>query len=97
MLVSCQPRYKEENIARLLWYSIDIVAVQEWRFLKYGDGYKWFGKPRTSQRSQRGEGGVGFLLRECLVSEVEFITTVESVSMKVRGRLALYIGCVYIV
>ena len=56
---------------------------------------------RTSQRSQRGEGGVGFLVRECLVSEVEFITTVayeESVWMKVRGergRSALYIGCVY--
>ena len=60
------------------------------------NNYKWFGKPRTSQRSQRGEGGVGFLLRECLVSEVEFITTVayeESVWMKVwgeRGKLALY-------
>ena len=24
------------------------------------DGYKWFGKPRSSQTSQRGEGGVGF-------------------------------------
>ena len=55
----------------------------------------------TSQRCQRGEGGVGFLLRECLVREEEFITTVvyeESVWMKVRderGRLVLYIGCVY--
>ena len=44
---------------------------------------------------------VGFLLRECLVSEVEFITMVayeESVWMKVRGKrgkLALCIGCVY--
>ena len=35
-----------------------------------------FGKPRTSQKSQRGEGGVRFLVVECLVSEVEFITTV---------------------
>ena len=32
-----------------------------------------FGKPRSSQTSQRGEGGVGFLVCECLVSEVEFI------------------------
>ena len=41
------------------------------------------------------------MVRECLVSEVEFFTKVayeESVWMKVwgeRGRLALYIGCVY--
>ena len=41
------------------------------------------------------------MVRECLVSEVELITAVmhkESVWMKVRGergRLALYIGCVY--
>ena len=40
-------------------------------------------------------------MRECLVSEVEFITSVEyeeSVWMKVRGargRSALYVGCVY--
>ena len=50
------------------------------------DGYRWFGKPCTSQRSQRGEGGVGFLVRECLVSEVELITAVaheERVWMKV--------------
>ena len=65
------------------------------------EGYKWFGKPRNNQTSQRGEGGGGFLVRECLVSEVEFITSVryeESVWMKVRGergRSALYIGCVY--
>ena len=44
------------------------------------------------------EGGVGFLVRECLVSEVEFITAVaheESVWMKVREGWPLYIGCVY--
>ena len=85
--------------------SIDIVAVLEpWEkedFKIDVDGYKWFGKPRTTQRSQRGEGGVGFLVHECLVSEVEFITMVayeDSVWMKVwgeRGGLALYIGCVY--
>ena len=97
---------KQKEIADLLaCNSIDIVAVQEsWEKEDSKidvDGYKWFGKPRTSQRSQRGEGGVGFLVRECLVSEVEFITMVayeESVWMKVRGergRLALYIGCVY--
>ena len=49
------------------------------------EGYKWFGKPRGNQKSQ---GGVGFLMLECLVDEVEFITDVhyeESVCMKVRG------------
>ena len=60
--------------------ACDIVAVQElWEKEDFKidiDGYKWFGKPRSSQRSQRGEGGVGFLVCECLVSEVEFITAV---------------------
>ena len=27
-------------------------------------------KPCSNQNSHRGEGGVGFLVRECLVSEV---------------------------
>ena len=51
------------------------------------DGYKWFGKPHKDQSNPRGEGGVGFLIRECLVDEVEFVSTVkyeESVWMKVR-------------
>ena len=30
-----------------------------------------------TKNSRRGEGGVGFLVRECLVSEVEFITSME--------------------
>ena len=100
----CSEATQNEIYELLTCTSIDIVAVQEsWEKDSkiHVDGYKWFGKPRASQRSQRGEGGVGFLVRECLVSEVEFITTVvyeESVWMKVRGewrRLALYIGCVY--
>ena len=85
--------------------SIDVVAGQEsWEREDTRievEGYKWFGKPRSNQNSRRGEGGVGFLVRECLVSDVEFITSVEyeeSVWMKVRGgrgRSALYVGCVY--
>ena len=64
------------------------------------EGYKWFGKPCISQSSQRGEGGVGFLVHGCLVNEIEFISSVtyeESMWMKVhgeRGRSALNIGCV---
>ena len=44
---------------------------------------------------------IGFLVRKCLVNEVEYINTVkyeESVWIKLRserGREALYIGCVY--
>ena len=40
-------------------------------------GYKWLGKPRKIQNSKRGEGGVGFLIRECLLAEVEFITNIN--------------------
>ena len=37
-------------------------------------GSKWLGKPRKIQNSKREEEGVGFLIRECLLAEVEFIT-----------------------
>ena len=60
------------------------------------EGYKWFGKPCSNQNSQRGEGGVGFLVHGCLVNKIEFVTSVkydESVWMKVPS--ALYIGCVH--
>ena len=40
-------------------------------------GYKWLGKPRKIQNSKRGEVGVGFLIRECLLAEVEFITNIN--------------------
>ena len=59
------------------------------------DGYKW---PCIDQNSRRGEGGVGFLVRECIAEEMEFIRDVrykESVWMKVRGKEALYLCCVY--
>ena len=85
--------------------DIDVVAGQEsWEKEDSRinvDGYKWFEKPRSSQTSQRGEGGVGFLVRESLVSEVEFISQVkfdESLLFKLRGergRGALFVGCVY--
>ena len=86
--------------------NIDVVAGQEsWEKEDSRinvDEYKWFGKPCDVQNSQRGERGVGFLVHDCLVNEVEFVGEVklcrESVWMKVRGergRSALYIGCVY--
>ena len=76
---------KQKEIGELLTKnSIDVVADQEsWEREDTTievEGYKCFGKPRS------GEGGVGSLVRECLVSEVEFITSMEyeeSVWMKV--------------
>ena len=84
--------------------NLDVVAVQESRernSFTDVDGLKWFGKPRNNQTSSTREGGVGFLVCECLVDEVEFISKVkyeESVWMKVHGgigRETLYIGCVF--
>ena len=102
----CSDRKQKEIGELLAKHNLDVVAGQEsWEKEETRiavEGYKWFGKPRIKQNSPRGEGGVGFLVRECLVNEVEFINTVkyeESVWMKIRsekGREALYIGCVYI-
>ena len=44
--------------------------------------------------NKTSQGGVGFLVRECLISEVEFITSVRIKVWGERGRSALYIGCV---
>ena len=73
---------KQKEIGELLTKnSIDVVTGQEsWEREDTRievEGYKWFGKTRSNQNSRRGEGGVGFLVRECLVSEVEFITSEE--------------------
>ena len=97
---------KQKKIGKLLAkHNLDVVAGQEsWEKAETRidvEGYKWFGKCSIKQKSPRGERRVGFLVRECLVNEVEFINTVkyeESVWMKIRserGREALYIGCVY--
>ena len=86
--------------------NIDIVAGQEsWEKEDTRisvEGYNWFGKPRSNQNSQRGEGGIGILVCDCMVNEVEFITSVkyvESVWTTVRGergRSALFACCVYL-
>ena len=101
----CSEREQKEISEVLNRVKVDIVAGQEtWERkdkVVNVDGYKWFGKPRTDQNSRRGEGGVGFLVRECVAEEVEFIRDVrykESVWMKVRGgrgKEALYLCCVY--
>ena len=103
--VLCSDRKQKEVGELLAKHNLDVVAGQEsWEKEETRiavEGYKWFGKPPIKQNSPRGDGGVGFLVRECLVNEVEFINTVkyeESVWMKIRserGREALCIGCVY--
>ena len=81
--------------------NIDVVGQESWEKEESSvnvEGYKRFGKPRTSQNSQRV---VDFLVCDCLVNEVEYISSVkyaESVWMKVRGgrgRSALFVVCVY--
>ena len=53
-----------EVLNKLMW---DIVASQEsWE--RKGSvievqGYKWLGKPPKIQNNKKGEGGVGFLIR----------------------------------
>ena len=60
--------------------SKDIVADQEsWEKEDTRisvEGYKWFGKARSYQNSQRGEGGVGFLVHDCLANSRNSITVV---------------------
>ena len=98
--------HKRKEVGELLKVNnINVVAGQEsWEKEDSRinvDEYKWFGKPSDVQNGWRGEGGVGFLVHNCLINEVEFVGEVkyaESVWMKVRGergRSALYIGCVY--
>ena len=73
----CSDRKQKEIGELLAKHNLDVVAGQEsWEKEETRidvEGYKWFGKPRIKQNSPRGEGGVGFLVRECLVNEVEAI------------------------
>ena len=70
----CSERKQKEVGQVLEKLNLDVVAGQEsWErdgSVVSVDGYKWFGKPRNNQKSLRGEGGVGFLVRECLVDEL---------------------------
>ena len=103
----CSDRKQKEIGELLAKHNLDVVAGQE----SWGkeetridvEGYKWFGKPRIKQNSPRWEEGVVFLVRECLVNEVEFINTVKyegSVWMKIRSergrdRSTVHRMCVY--
>ena len=60
----CSERKQKEVRKLLVDNNIDIVAGQEsWEKEDSKievEGYKWLGKPRNCQNSQRGEGEVGF-------------------------------------
>ena len=63
---------KQKELGELLKVNnIDVVAGQEsWEKEDSRinvDGYKWFGKPYDVQNTEREGGGVGFLVRNCLV------------------------------
>ena len=68
----CSERKQKEVRELLVKNNIDVLAGQEsWEREDTRinvEGYKWFGKPRGKQNSRRGEGGVVFLVRECLVN-----------------------------
>ena len=74
----CSERKQKEISEVLNRVKADIVAGQEtWERkdkVVNVDGYKW---PRIDQNSRRGEGGVGFLVRDCIAEEVEFIRDVR--------------------
>ena len=105
-LSSLCSRRKQKEVSEVLnKVKLDIVAAEEsWE--REGSvievqGYMWLGKPRKIQNSKRGEGGVRFLIRECWLAEVEFLTNLNlegSAWIKVRGgrgKESLYIGCIY--
>ena len=56
-------------------HNLNVVAGQEsWEKEETRiaiEGYKWLVKLHSNQNSPRGEGGVGFLVRKCIVNEVE--------------------------
>ena len=82
----CSERKQKEIADLLACNSIDIVAVQEsWEKEDSKIDISGLVSIVLVKGVREGEGGVGFLVRECLVSEVEFITAVaheESVWMK---------------
>ena len=77
----CSNRKQMEVGELLAKHNLDVVAGQEsWEkeeAIIDVEVTRWFGKPRSNQNSPRGEGGVGSLVCECLVNEVEFINSVK--------------------
>ena len=77
---------KQVEISEILHKNnIDLLAVQEsWEVTGMSKflvpGYTWFGKPRSKESCKnlkRGDGGVGFLVREGLEEMIRIINDVE--------------------
>ena len=69
----CSDRKQKEVEELLAKHNLDVAGQESWEKEESGievEGYKWFGKPRSKQNSPRGEGGVGFLVCECLANAV---------------------------
>jgi len=81
--------------------GLHIVGVQEShedsRSVIQVPGFRWFGKPRQG----RSKGGMGFLVLEALISEIEIFSDdshLESIWLRLkgnRGQCSWFIGCVY--
>ena len=102
----CSQRKQKEVAGVLKKNNIDVCAGQEsWEKEDSKvsvDGYKRFRKPRQgSSESRRGEGGVGFLAKECFASGVELIEDVnykETMWIQFKGEIGrntLFLSCVY--
>ena len=92
IITLCSQRKQKEVSDILKKLGMNIVAGQEsWEKVESAvvvSGYKWSGKPRKVKKNARGKRGVGVLVRDCLVEEVEFISKVcyeENLWMKVQG------------
>ena len=78
--------HKQVEISEILHKNnIDLLAVQEsWEVTGkskfFVPGYTWFGKPRSKESCKnlkRGDGGVGFLVRDGLEEIISIINDVE--------------------
>lgn len=102
-------RKRLEIVDQVEQSDLDVVGIQETWELKDGDvvskqgKYRWVGKARKGlDPKKRGEGGVGFLVKEHLFDVVEVVVKTEfeeSLRLKIpgeRGEKDLFLGNVYV-
>ncbi|CAB1108538.1 unnamed protein product [Ectocarpus sp. CCAP 1310/34] len=102
-------RKRLEIVDQVEQSDLDVVGIQETWELKDGDvvsklgKYRWVGKARKGlDPKKRGEGGVGFLVKEHLFDVVEVVVKTEfeeSLWLKIpgeRGEKDLFLGNVYV-
>ncbi|CAB1105049.1 unnamed protein product [Ectocarpus sp. CCAP 1310/34] len=102
-------RKRLEIVDQVEQSDLDVVGIQETWELKDGDvvsklgKYRWVGKARKGlDPKKRGEGGVGFLVKEHLFDVVEVVVKTEfeeSLWLKIpgeRGEKDLFLGNEYV-